>query len=53
MERCSFLALPCLAMPALIDAHLVRVALLRDRLEVDYRADPKDRSETDTLPSFT
>ena len=34
---------------ALIDAHLVRVAVLRDRLEVDYRADPKDRSETETL----
>ena len=34
---------------ALIDVHLVRVALLRDRLEVDYRADPKDRSATETL----
>ena len=33
----------------LIDAHLVRVAVLRDRLEVHYRADPKDRSETETL----
>jgi site-specific DNA recombinase len=33
----------------LIDAHLVRVVVLRDRLEVEYRADPKDRSETETL----
>ena len=34
---------------ALIDAHLVRVVVLRDRLEVEYRVDPKDRSETETL----
>src|SRR6185437_15895314 len=33
----------------LIDAHLVRVVVLRDRLEIAYRADPKDRSETETL----
>src|SRR5690349_13862488 len=34
---------------ALIDAHLVRVVVLRDRLEIGYRADPKDRSEAETL----
>ena len=33
----------------LIDAHLVRVVVLSDRLHVEYRADPKDRSETETL----
>jgi len=34
---------------ALIDAHLIRVVVLHDRLEVEYRVDPKDRSETETL----
>ncbi len=33
----------------MIDAHLVRVVVLRDRLEITYRADPKDRSEAETL----
>ncbi len=34
---------------ALIDAHLVRVVVLPDRLEIDCRADPNDRSATETL----
>ena len=34
---------------ALIDAHLARVVVLRDRLEVEYCANPKDRSATETL----
>ena len=33
----------------LIDAHLVRVVALPDRLEIDYRADPNDRSTTERL----
>ena len=34
---------------ALIDTRLVRVAVLPDRLEIDYCADPNDRSTTETL----
>jgi site-specific DNA recombinase len=34
---------------ALIDAHLVRVVVLRDRLDIEYRAELKDRSETEKL----
>jgi hypothetical protein len=33
----------------LIDAHLIRVVVVPDRLEVEYRANPKDPSETETL----
>jgi len=34
---------------ALIDTHLVRVVALPDRLKIEYRADPNDRSTTETL----